>query len=75
MLMDMTDGIELELRDAAKAASALPPKEREAHAAFSVKLLRAALHYGPLDAKTHTAEWFNDDGNFAHAMQQARHLA
>ena len=73
--MDMTDGIELELRDAAKTRKLdLPPKERDAYAAFAVRLLKAATSYGPLDRVRHSVEWFNDDENFAEAMQQVLYL-
>ena len=77
MLMDMAEGIELELRDAAKTNStiaALAKKERDAHTQFTVRLLKAALHYGPLDSSLYSVEWFNDDNNFADAMSQVLYL-
>ena len=44
--------------------------EREALAAFTAKLLRAALHYGPLDATVRSVEWFNDDDQFERACTE-----
>ena len=61
MLMDMVNGIVLEMRDTLG----------ETHFNFGVALLQRALAYGPL---TRDPEWFNDDENFALVMQQTLQL-
>ena len=61
MLLDMLSGIELEMRDALG----------EENVGFGVRVLRKAMSYGPL---SHDPEWFNDDENFAHVMQQTLFL-
>jgi len=61
MLLDMCEGIELEMRDALGAELV--------H--VGIRLLKRALEYGPL---SRDPEWFNDDENFAHVMQQTLYL-
>ena len=61
MLLDMTAGIELEMRDALGADSVK----------LGIRILNKALLYGPLSKDV---EWFNDDENFAHVMQQTLYL-
>jgi len=61
MLLDMCEGIELEMRDALG--------EELVH--VGIKLLKRALAYGPL---ARDPEWFNDDENFAYVMQQTLYL-
>ena len=61
MLLDMTAGIELEMRDALG----------EGMVKFGISILKRALEYGPL---SRDVEWFNDDENFAHVMQQTLYL-
>ena len=61
MLLDMTSGIELEMRDSLG----------EDLVKIGIKLLKKALEYGPL---ARDPEWFNDDENFAHCMQQTLYL-
>ena len=61
MLLDMTAGIELEMRDALGADSVK----------LGIRILNKALQYGPL---SRDVEWFNDDENFAHVMQQTLYL-
>jgi hypothetical protein len=67
MLMDMSENIKHELRDATHADPKLGHKEREALATFSVRLLQESLRYGPL---SESFDWFMDDDNFEHAMMQ-----
>ena len=61
MLLDMTSGIELEMRDALG----------EDLVKVGIRILNKSLNYGPL-AKD--PDWFNDDENFAHVMQQTLYL-
>ena len=61
MLLDMKDGIELEMRDSLG----------EDHVRLGIRLLNKALSYGPL---SRDPEWFNDDENFAECMQQTLYL-
>ena len=61
MLLDMTAGIELEMRDALG----------EGMVKFGIAVLKKALLYGPLSKDV---EWFNDDENFALVMQQVLYL-
>eukprot|EP00325_Prymnesiales_sp_UTEX-LB-985_P016966 CAMPEP_0174755368 /NCGR_PEP_ID=MMETSP1094-20130205/106211_1 /TAXON_ID=156173 /ORGANISM="Chrysochromulina brevifilum, Strain UTEX LB 985" /LENGTH=715 /DNA_ID=CAMNT_0015961257 /DNA_START=10 /DNA_END=2157 /DNA_ORIENTATION=+ len=61
MLMDMADGIELELREQV-------PKEL---LPMGLKFLRKSLEHG---AYKHTPEWFNNDDNFAKVMQETLYL-
>ena len=61
MLLDMTAGIELEMRDALG----------ESLVKLGIRVLNKALLYGPLSKDP---EWFNDDENFAHVMQQTLYL-
>ena len=61
MLLDMTSGIELEMRDALG----------EDLVRLGIRVLNKALAYGPLSKDP---EWFNDDENFAHVMQQTLYL-
>ena len=61
MLLDMTSGIELEMRDSLG----------EDLVKSGIRLLRKALDYGPL---ARDPEWFNDDENFAFCMQQTLYL-
>jgi hypothetical protein len=61
MLMDMCDGIALELRDK------LDVKE----AAFAVKVLTFALQKGALSREP---EWFNNDDNFRDVMSSTLHM-
>ena len=61
MLMDMVGGIELELRDTLG----------DHLIGLGVSILQRALRYGPLSKDP---EWFNDDENFSHVMQQTLHL-
>ena len=56
MLMDMRDGIALELRD--QLDSKLGP--------YAVKVLTCAMDFGALH---HAPDWFNNDDNFAMVMQ------
>ncbi len=56
MLMDMRDGIALELRDGLDTK--LGP--------YAVKVLEAAMNFNALH---HAPEWFNNDENFAQVMQ------
>ena len=61
MLLDMSEGIELEMRDALG----------EDLVKLGIRVLNKALAYGPLSKDP---EWFNDDENFAHCMQQTLYL-
>mmetsp|Transcript_82085 Transcript_82085/g.163472 ORF Transcript_82085/g.163472 Transcript_82085/m.163472 type:complete len:419 (-) Transcript_82085:26-1282(-) len=61
MLMDMCDGIALELRD----------NLDERTAPFAVKILNNAMQFGALWRE---AEWFNDDENFAKVMSSTLHM-
>ena len=61
MLLDMMAGIELEMRDSLG----------EDLVKLGIRLLKKALDYGPL---ARDPEWFNDDENFAHCMQQTLYL-
>ena len=61
MLMDMCNGIELELRDVLEVK----------YANYAIKVLNHALQFGPLSKDT---EWFNDDENFAWVMSSTLHL-
>ena len=61
MLLDMTEGIKLEMRDALGPELIKP----------GTQLLVKALEYGPLSKDP---EWFNDDENFARVMQQTLYL-
>ena len=61
MLMDMANGIELELREA--LSETVYPLAR--------KILKKALEYG---AYSNPPEWFNNDDNFAKVMQETLYL-
>jgi len=61
MLMDMADGIEIELREQV-------PKEL---LPVALRILSKALEWGPYK---HTPEWFNNDDNFAKVMQETLYL-
>jgi len=61
MLMDMCDGIALELRD----------KLEGSLGQFGVKVLNAALTFGALSKEP---EWFNDDKNFSDVMSSSLHM-
>jgi len=61
MLMDMANGIELDLREA------LP----ENFVLLALKVLRKALEYG---AYSFPPDWFNNDDNFAKVMQETLYL-
>lgn len=63
MLMDMSKGIELEIRDAlAKSEHLVEP---------ALAMLRNALKY---DTLSQTPEWYNNDDNFAKAMNTVLYL-
>ena len=59
MLMDMADGIELDMRDKLKASG---------HAALGVRVFRSGLEF----IFRRDPDWFNSDENFSVAVQQAR---
>ena len=74
MLMDMCEGINLELRDVANNKPGLgSAAQREMVGNFAVSLLDRCLRYGPLD-KDRPVEWYNNDDNFADVMQQVLYL-
>ena len=62
MLMDMGDGMSLEIKEELKD---------EALRAHGAHLLKTALAVGPFDQ---TPAWYNDDQNFSRAVNQARRI-